>query len=318
MTESATKNLLDNQKFREFIDAFKEISEAAGQVSLAEGRKMCTQFFLSEGTVFEEVVRITDTEIVGKDQNAIPLRIYTPSQETNLPVLLYFHRGGWVFSNIEEADPVCRKLANQIGAIVISVEYRLCPENPFPKPLEDCYAAAEWASKNASQFGGDQNNIIVCGESCGGNLAGAVALMARDKKESFISSQVLIYPIITSSINEASYRESPDQYFITKDAMTFFWSVYCQAPEDRQNPYASLDLMGDLSNLPPAVIITAEYDPLHVEGEEYARKLQAAGVKVITHRFPELIHGFIDLPIYEENDKITWIKEIKRMMDTLY
>lgn len=311
------KNLLDDHKFKDFIEAFIRISKASQKLSLDEARKLSTQFFLSQNTVYEPIARIENIEILGKQQNKIPLRIFIPSESKILPVLIYFHRGGWVFGNIEEADPVCRKLANHLECIVVAVEYRLAPENPFPKPLDDCYDATQWIAENAGRFGGEAMNLVVCGESAGGNLATAVALMARDKQGPFLSGQLLIYPVISSMIEDASYDNCPDRYFITKEAMKFFWSMYLQSPTDYKNPYASPDQAKDLSNLPPTLIITAEYDPLCHEAEEYANKLSQAGVNVILKCFPKVIHSFIDLPIYEESQKNIWIDEIGRLLKKL-
>lgn len=307
-------DLLSNPKFKEFIDAFTEVSKKSQKLSLDEGRKLGTQFFLPPDTVYEHVKRIENIEILGKSQNKIPLRIFIPKESKAMPTLIYFHRGGWVFGNLEESDPVCRKLANHLGCLVIAVEYRLAPENPFPKPLEDCYDATVWASKNAERFGGDHNQLIVCGESAGGNLAAAVALVARDKNGPKISAQLLIYPVISSVINAKHYENCADRYFLTKDAMEFFMSMYLQTPEDKKNPYASPDRATDLSKLPPAIIITAEHDPLRLEAEDYANKLRHAGVDVVSKCFPEVIHGFIDLPIYDEKQKVAWIKEIGKLL----
>ena len=309
-TLSSAKNLLDDPKFREFIDAFTRISKTAEQLSLAEGRKLSTQFFLPADTIYEPVARIENIEIEGKRQNKIPLRIFIPNESKTLPVLIYLHRGGWVFGNIEEADPVCRKLANHLECIVVAVDYCLAPEHPFPKPLDDCYDATQWVAKNIAMFGGNSANLIICGESAGGNMAAAVALMARDKQELFLSAQLLIYPVITSSIKDAPYDHCVDRYFLTKEAMEFFWSMYLQSPEDHTNLYASLDQGTDFTNLPPALIITAEYDPLHHEAEQYADTLRRAGVEVIFQCFPEVIHGFLDLPIYEEEKKIGFIEKM--------
>lgn len=310
-------NLLDNPKFKEFIDAFTEISKASENLSLDEGRKLSTQFFLSAETIYEPIYRIENSEILGRDQTKIPLRIYIPNDSKALPTIVYFHRGGWVFGNINEADPVCRKLANHLGCIVVSVDYRLAPENPFPKPLNDCYDATKWVFENIAKFGGDNKKITVCGESAGGNLAAAVSLIARDEKDSFISAQLLICPVISSTINDAPYDSCADQYFLTKDAMTFFWNMYLQSPENYNKAYASPNLASDFTGLPPAVIITAEYDPLHEEAQSYADQLKSAGVPVYSKCFPEVIHGFIDLPIYEEKEKIGWINEIGKLLKDL-
>ncbi len=310
---NSAANLIENPQFKALIDGFGEVVKTSFESGLDAARKRCTEFFLSDADERIEVESIQDVTIEGEDQHQIPLRIYRPSADNELPVIVYFHRGGWIFGNIEEADPVCRMLAHYLQCVVVSVDFRLAPENPFPKPLEDCYAATQWASKHASEFGGDTQRLIVCGESCGGNLAAAVTLMAKEKKGPSIAQQLLIYPIITSTILDEPYDHCPDQHFITKGGMQFMWSAYLGAPENAQNPLASVEL-ADLSDLPPAVIITAEYDPLCQEGEMYGEKLLEAGVAVQTMRVPEVIHGFLDLPLYDLEQKIAWTKEIKEML----
>lgn len=310
-------DLLNNPKFKKFILKLISISKASRKMSLADGRKLSTQFFLPEDTVYEPVYKVENIEIFGKSQNIIPLRIYIPNESKDLPVMMYFHRGGWVFGNIEEADPVCRKLSNYLKCIVVSVDYRLAPENPFPKPLDDCYDASIWMAENAKNFGGNSDNLIICGESAGGNLAAAVALLARDRKGPKISAQILIYPAISSSINEAAFEASVDRYFLTKEAMKAFWGMYLQSEEDYNNPYASPNLATNFNDLPRALMITAEYDPLLKEAEDYANMLKKSGVPVIYKCFSEVIHGFLDLPIYEENEKVRWIKEIGKFLKDL-
>lgn len=316
-TSDISINLLENPKFKKFIDAFIQISKAAENLSLDEGRRLSTQFFLSGDTVYESVHCIENIVIKGKDQTQIPLRIYIPSESKMLPTIVYFHRGGWVFGNINEADPVCRKLANHLGCIVVSVDYRLAPENPFPKPLEDCYEATQWVAENIDKFGGNKKNLIVCGESAGGNLAAAVTLMAREEKKFSISAQLLICPVISSEIKDAPYDNCPDQHFLTKDAMKFFWNMYLQSPENYKKTYASPNLAHNFKGLPPTVMITAEYDPLRDEAENYGDSLKKAGVPVLSKCFPGVIHGFIDLPVYDESEKISWIKDIGKLLKKL-
>ncbi|MBS3902817.1 MAG: alpha/beta hydrolase [Anaplasmataceae bacterium] len=314
MQDTPFPNLIEDPRFQSLIDGFADVIKTSSEQNLNEGRKRCTDFFLSKVLVRTDVESITTLEIEGVDNQKIPLRIYTPTSPGTLPVIVYFHRGGWIFGNIEEADPICRMLAHHLQCVVASVEYRLAPENPFPKPLDDCYTATQWISKHASQYGGDPKNLIVCGESAGGNLAAAVTLMAKEKKGPHIASQLLIYPMITSTIQDAPYDTSPDRHFITKEGIQFMWNAYVQSPEHAQNPYASLDHAQDLSGLPPAVIVTAEYDPLHQEAECYAEKLRQANVDVRIKRFPGVIHGFLDLPLYDLNQKIAWIKEIQKLL----
>ena len=152
MTTNTARDLLSNADYKNFVEAFGKVAKKAEQVSLDEGRKLSTQFFLPPDTFYEPVARVENIDITGQDQNKIPLRLFIPDTSKTLPVIIYFHRGGWVFGNIEEADPVCRKLANHMGCIVASVEYRLALEHPFPKPLEDAYAAAQWIAKNAGDL----------------------------------------------------------------------------------------------------------------------------------------------------------------------
>ncbi|MES2200263.1 MAG: alpha/beta hydrolase fold domain-containing protein [Chlamydiota bacterium] len=303
-------NLMDDPKFSAFIDSFIEAFNPSDPLSLEDTRKVLTEYSLSQETVYEPVKSIENIKILGSSDHSIPLRVFIPEGDKPLPVVLYFHGGGWVFGNIEQADAICRKLANRLGSIIVSVEYRLAPEYPFPKPLEDCYEAAKWAFENISYLGGDPNQLIVCGESAGGNLAGAVALMSKDRKDFPLSAQLLIYPVISASMQDASYDNCADQVFLTKDTMRDFWNMYLQAPDDAENPYASLDQAEDLSNLPPTLIITAEYDPLRLEAKRYARALEEAGVKVDIKCFPKVIHGFIDFSIYENQQRNLWIEEI--------
>jgi len=315
--ELSHMDLLSDPIFKEFIEAFMQLSRASEQLSLPEVRARSTQFFLSRDPVYESVERTEDLQIIGNDGNFIPLRIFVPKAETPLPVLMFFHRGGWVFGSVEEADPVCRKLANHVGCVVISVDYRLAPENPFPKPLEDCYEATKWAAANCKSYGGDADKLIVCGESAGGNMASVVTMMARDMDGPAIAAQVLICPVISSTINDEVYKNSVDRYFITKGAMKFFWEVYLQSPTEGTNPYASPEKSPDLKGLPPALVVTAEYDPLAIEAERYGQALKQAGVPVIVRQFPEVIHSFIDLPIYPESEKKAWIEQIGQSLNEL-
>lgn len=314
MTQAPAINLMDSPGFRELIDGFSEVIQTSSEKGLEEARRKCTSFFLNADPFREEVESVQHVEIEGQEGNLIPLRIYKPKSEKLLPLIVYLHRGGWIFGNNEESEPVCRLLAHHLEAVIVAVDYRLAPEVSFPKPLEDAYAATDWASKNISSFGGDPGQLIVCGESAGGNLAAAVALMARDLKGPAISCQLLIYPIISATLQDAVYDACPDQHFLTKGAMQFMWGAYLQNPANAQNPYASLDCAKDLSSLPAAVVVTGEYDPLRQEAESYAQALREAGVAVQTLNVPGVIHGFLDLPLYESEKKIAWVHEIRRLL----
>ena len=317
LASKKSKDLLADTNFKLFIEKLTEHEKVVSHLSLLEQRKINAQLMAEYNKNCESIHRIENLEIPGVDKNKIPLRIYIPNESKKLPVLMYFHGGGWVFGSIDEADAVCRRLANHLGCIIASVEYRLAPEFPFPRPLEDCYTATKWMAENAYHFGGDNENILVSGESAGGNLAAAVARMARDKQGPKLSAQLLIYPVISSLIQDAIYDQCPDHYFLTKEDMKFFWNMYIQLPGEDKNPYASLDFSSEFAHLPPALIITAEYDPLSYDIEKYAMQLQQARVHVIKKTFPGLIHGFLYISLYEENQKAEWTKEIGALLREL-
>jgi acetyl esterase len=309
--ESGTSvDLLKDPKFKKFIDQCTEHEKTLSPLPYPEQRKLDAEFLLQHTKCHESVHQIANLEIKGKENHKIPLRIYVPNTAKNLPVMVYFHGGGWVYGGIAESDAVCRRLANHLGYIIASVGYRLAPEHPFPQPLEDCYAATLWMAENAHLFSGNKNPMIVCGESAGGNLAAAVALMARDKQGPKLAAQLLLYPAITSTLHDDIYDKCPDHYFMTQEAMQFFLDMYMPNPQDKKNPYASLDYAKNLHGLPPAFVVTAEYDPLRFEAEQYAMLLQNAGVRVATKMFSKLVHAFLYIPLYEEEQKVQWTKEI--------
>lgn len=227
----------------------------------------------------------------------VPVRIYTPEGTGPLPLLMYFHGGGFVLGGLDSHDLTCRNVVRATGYKVISVDYRLAPEHVFPAAPEDCYAATQWAAQNAAELNVDANRISVGGDSAGGNLAAVVALMARDRGGPKLDKQVLVYPV-TDYFSHAvetpyeSYRSNATGYMLTSQAMDDFWALYLAKPEDGANPYASPIRATDLSGLPPALIITAEFDPLRDEGAAYAQRLQAAGVAVTVRHFDDMIHGF--------------------------
>lgn len=312
-----TPNLMADPNFKAFIEKCNIHWKAMSKVPLEEQRKLDSDFILKENKYRMPVRHIQNLEIPGPDKNKIPVRIYIPTEDVDLPILVFFHGGGWVFGGIEESDVVCRRLANYLKCMVASVGYRLAPEYPFPKPLEDCFAVTQWMANYAKNFGGDNKNIIVCGESAGGNLAAGVALMAKDKKGPEISAQLLLYPVITSTIQDSVYNLCADQYFLTKDSMEFFWSMYLSSDKDKKNPYASPDRALDFSRLPRTIMVTAEYDPLRIEEEKYVEQLKKANVRTFTKSFPGLIHGFLYISLYDEKQKVEWTKEIGNIMKDL-
>ncbi|MDH4362568.1 MAG: alpha/beta hydrolase, partial [Acidimicrobiia bacterium] len=190
----------------------------------------------------------------------------------------------------------CRAVANRAGCKVASVEYRLAPEHKFPAPFDDCYAALEWVAANGNSAGVDTSKLAVGGDSAGGNLAAAVALKARDAGGPALRHQLLVYPVTNHDYGTVSYRENGDGYLLTQDMMTWFWDHYLNDAEEGRNPLASPLAASDLSGLPSALVITAEFDPLRDEGEAYAAKLAEAGVKVSHQRFDGQIHAFWQMP----------------------
>jgi acetyl esterase len=225
----------------------------------------------------------------------IPARAYVPDSGGPLPVILYFHGGCFVMGNVDFLDTPCRALANSAQAIVVSVEYRLAPEHPFPAAPEDCYEATCWVATHAAQLGGDQQRVAVAGDSAGGNLAAVVALMARDRGTPPLVHQLLVYPITNYSFDTASYRECGDGYLLTKALMEWGWTNYIRSSDDVDSPYASPLRADDLGGLPPATVITAEFDPLRDEGQTYAQRLQEAGVSTSLKHYEGMIHAFWQL-----------------------
>jgi len=226
------------------------------------------------------------------------LRIYRPIEGKVLPLLLYFHGGGFVVGDLESHDSTCRRLAKQNECVVVAVDYRLAPEYPFPIPCEDCYEAIVWAVKNASSLGVNPERVAVMGDSAGGNLATVVAMIARDRKGPTIACQVLIYPTTDASKSMPSIESLKDGYLLTKEMIHWFSKNYCGLEDNLRQSYLSPLFATDLINLPPALVITAEFDPLKDEGEEYARKLKESGNHVVFKEYEGMIHVFFQMPKY--------------------
>jgi acetyl esterase/lipase len=265
-----------------------------GAGSVADARQAIAAFAQLGGEP-EPVARIEDRQIFGSGQ-ATTVRIYTPAGSGPFAVLVYFHGGGWVLGNIETHDPVCRKLAKAAECIVVSVDYRLAPEHKFPAAAEDCYAATRWVINNATLINGDAHRVAVGGDSAGGNLAAVVALMSRDKGDRAPIFQLLVYPVTDYYVpGTPSYKENADGYFLTRDDMAWFWNHYLSTEADAGNPYVCPLQAASLGGLPPALVITAEFDPLRDEGEAYAARLRDAGVSATVVRYDGMFHGFFSM-----------------------
>ncbi|MDE2836378.1 MAG: alpha/beta hydrolase [Chloroflexota bacterium] len=251
-----------------------------------------------------EVASVSDLAAPGPHGD-VPVRVYVPvihphplpggeGNEESLPVCVWFHGGGWVVGSIATNDPTCRALANASGAIIVSVDYRLAPEHRFPIPLDDCYAAMEWAAANAASFGGDPSRLAVAGSSAGGNLATAVALRARDEGGPRLAHQSLICPVVDKDFRRVSYVENGEGYGLSYDTMVYFWLCYVSGEADAFNPYAVPMAAADLSGVAPAFVLTCEYDPLRDEGEAYAERLREAGVPVKLSRYDGQVHALFN------------------------
>jgi acetyl esterase len=239
--------------------------------------------------------RVEDLSVPGPGGD-IPVRVYATGHGGLRPALVYFHGGGFVFGNIETHDAVCRALAKESGAVVISVDYRLAPENKFPAAVDDSHAATLWVAANAERLGVDVHRIAVGGDSAGGNLATVVAMRCRDAGGPKLAAQVLIYPVTdSSSLETQSHRELAEGYFLTSSAMEWFTGHYLTSADQKRHPEVSPLLAPNLAGLPPAIVITAEFDPLRDEGEAYAQRLKQAGVPVTISRYPGMIHGFVSM-----------------------
>ena len=300
----------------DFLDGFSQLFASLAPLPLPEQRAKIKAMFSIPENQLESIEKVQDKVILGR-HGPINVRLFSPKKEGPLPVIVYLHRGGWVYGSIQESEMICRRLANETGAIVAAVEYRLSPEHKFPIPLEDCYDATQWIAKNAASFLGDPNKVILCGESAGGNLAAAVALMALKAKQFTIAGQLLIYPILTSDLEQKHYDNSPDKSLLSYGNMQFFWSMYLSSPEDGINPLASPLKNTNFAGSPPCFIITAEHDALKHEGGSYKRALQKAEVTVQAKTYPGVIHGFLDLPLANAvkkealGDIAAWLKSLE-------
>lgn len=241
---------------------------------------------------------VRDLKAAGAQGNLL-VRLYRPSAARNLPLIAFFHGGGFVMCNVDIYDDFCKLLATFAGCAVASVEYRLAPENPFPGPLEDCYAALQWLCAQGSELGLDTSRVAVAGDSAGGNLAAGTAILARDRKGPVLRYQGLFYPCLDPACASASAQALATGYLLRRDTMLWFWRHYLKNATDGGNPLATL-LRADLTGLPAATVVTAEFDPLRDEGEAYADRLRAAGVAVTGRRYLGMIHGFASLPYVTE------------------
>ena len=246
----------------------------------------------------EPVAEVIDRMVPGPAGD-IAIRIYWPSRPAGarglLPIVVFAHGGGFVFCDLDSHDDLCRAMTNGVGALVVSVDYRLAPESRWPAAVDDVYAVADWAARQADELGADPARMVLAGDSAGANLATVTALLARDRGRPDIAGQLLVYPAIAADFGTESYRRFGDGYYNTATAMAWYWDQYIPDVADRRNPTAS-PLQAELAGMPPAVVITAGFDPLRSEGESYAKALANASVTTIHRDYAGAIHGFMTMP----------------------
>lgn len=277
-----------------------------GNIEVEASRRLADIKRLDAMRIF---VKKLDTKVYNGTYE-VPVRLYFPSEEAmsgepvegeKYPVLLFFHGGGWVTESVENYDRVCSRMAQSTGHIVMSVEYRLAPEYRFPIPFEDCYEAAKALYTGRLVLPADPDRITIIGDSAGGNLAAAVCLKARDTGDFAPKKQILIYPAVSNCYTKKSpyksVQENGQDYLLTAVKMEDYLKLYESSTEDRQNPYFAPILAKDLSHMPETLILTAEFDPLRDEGEEYGKRLKKANNYVEIHRIPDALHGYFALGI---------------------
>jgi acetyl esterase/lipase len=267
---------------------------ALSDVSVTEARELIEVFSALDGPG-PEMAGVEDGAVPGPDGD-LPMRVYTPAGAAPLPGVVYFHGGGWVIGSIRSHDVICRRLADAAGATVISVDYRLAPEHTFPAAADDCLAATRWVHDHAAEVGVDPARLAVAGDSAGGNLAAVTALRAKQDGGPVLAFQLLIYPATDLTLSFPSIRENGEGYLLRAADMVWFRDHYAPDGTDLKDPRLSPLWADDVSGLPPALVITAEYDPLRDEGEAYGHRLQEAGVPTHVSRYAGMIHGFFGMP----------------------
>jgi acetyl esterase len=249
------------------------------------------------------VDRVEDLVIPGSG-GEIPVRVYAPSNDTPLPVLVWYHGGGWVIGSLETHDGLCRDLVDAAGCVVVSVDYRLAPEDTFPAAVDDAYAAVRWVSEHAAELGADPSRVAVGGDSAGGHLAAVSAMLARDEGSPPIVFQLLVYPALEHEFTRPSMVENAEGYMLTTEAMQWFYGHYLNDPSEGDDPRVSPIRAESLAGLPPAFVVTAEFDPLRDQGLAYADALAAAGVPVTSTTYDGVFHGFFSMQAMIEQAKV--------------
>ncbi len=278
----------------EYVAMFEQLAEQEPappplwQLTPEQGREM----YRAMRPLIDElpVHHVADQTISGT-LGDIPLRIYTPEGDGPFGVLMYFHGGGWVIGDLDTGDAVCRQICTGASVVVVSVDYRMAPEDPYPAAVVDAYDATAWAGANMAALNGN-GKLGVTGESAGGNLSAVVALKARDAAGPRIDFQCLLYPVVDCDMTRGSYADNGEGYLLETKSMAWFWDTYCPDAHRRKEPDASPIRAADLGNLPPALVVTAEFDPLRDEGMAYAAALNEAGTPAEAICYDGLVHDF--------------------------
>jgi len=263
-----------------------------------------------------DVEHVEDLVVRSPEGHDIPARLYRPRRARSLPLLVFFHGGGWVLGSLDSYDSLCRRLAVQADCAVLSVSYRLAPEHKFPAAPDDALAATRWAGANAALLDVDGRRIAVAGDSAGGNLAAVTCVRIRDEGGPGLAGQLLIYPAVRHFMPATgSMVANGSGYFLDLAAMEWFTTHYLRRDSDQTHPHYAVVATPDLSNLPPALVITAEYDPLRDEGEHYAERLQAAGNRADSLRFDGMIHGFFGMAGIDRGNEAVeraaaWLRQV--------
>jgi acetyl esterase len=239
---------------------------------------------------------VWDTTIPS-ESGAVGVRVYRPDRRRPTPIFIYLHGGGWTLGGLDTVDETCRRISQAADCVVVSVAYRLAPEHPYPAPLDDVVAVVRWTARHGDDLGGDTARLAIGGDSAGGNLAAGACLRLREEGGPKVALQVLIFPATQPFFDTLSYHECADGYLLTRADMMWFWQNFLGPEGAAADRFSCPGVAEDLRDLPPALIITAGFDPLHDEGEVYGHKLRGAGVPVAVRRFPDMIHNFIAFPI---------------------
>jgi acetyl esterase len=259
----------------------------------------------TRGLAVHDVHAVEDRQIPGP-AGSIPVRVYRPSAEVPLPILVWFHGGGWVIGSLETHDNLCRLLCDDAKVIVVSVDYRLAPETKFPGAADDCIAAWVWINEHAEELGGEAQKIALGGDSAGGNLAAVVALVAREEGLPIPAFQLLVYPVTDHEFDSPSMVDNAEGYFLRTETMRWFFDQYAATLGDVADWRLSPLRAPDLTGLPAALVITAECDPLRDQGEAYAQRLRDAGVPTQSVRADGLFHGFFGMHPFLPPARAAW------------